>query len=186
MWSDRLPAPKRQEIEERLRAVLPPPRPRAAGTTTPLPDTPPPGQVAEVLRRRPGFAWLDAGSGGASGQHRLFSRPLVTLQVRNRRARVKGPLGSAAFSVRGFDLLEAALAAWAPAAAQAGQRALLVGYLGYELGRDLEKVPPPPEDDLGLPDLHLALYDQSLLWDGRSWSLESTDAWPAASSSRQA
>jgi para-aminobenzoate synthetase component 1 len=52
-----------------------------------------------------------------------------------------------------------------------------VGYLGYELGGELESLPPPPEDDLGLPDLHLSLYDAALCWDGESWTLDATDAW---------
>jgi para-aminobenzoate synthetase component 1 len=52
-----------------------------------------------------------------------------------------------------------------------------VGYLGYELAEELESLPPPPEDDLGLPDLHLALYDAALRWDGHGWTLEATDSW---------
>jgi para-aminobenzoate synthetase component 1 len=161
---------------QRLRALLPPPRPGTRGSKTPLrvagPKGPPaPEGVAEELREQPGFAWLDGGGG-----HRLYARPLATLAVRGRRATVSGPGGRATFAASGFDLLDAAFAAWG----DAGTGATLVGYLGYEMGGELESLPPPPKDDLGLPDLHLSLYDAALRWDGRSWILEATDAWRAA------
>jgi len=48
----------------------------------------------------------------------------------------------------------------------------LVGYLGYELGDLLERLPEPPADDQGLPPLRLALHDWAIAWDrrtGRAW-----------------
>jgi para-aminobenzoate synthetase component 1 len=128
--------------------------------------------VAEELRELPGFAWLDGGEEG----HRLFARPRAVLTVRNGRASATGPGGRAAFAAGGFDLLEAAFAAWAGA----GAGAVLAGYLGYELGSEIEPLPSPPPDDLKLPDLFLGLYDSALRWDGQSWILESTDAWRQA------
>jgi para-aminobenzoate synthetase component 1 len=177
MWSDRLPDERRRRLAGRLRAVLPAPAPHARGAVTPLRAQGPrgaatPEQVAEEMRADPGFIWLD-GSGGDAG-HRFFSRPLAVLTVRNGRATVEGPGGKATFAAGGFDLLEAAFAAWGGPA-----RGLLVGYLGYELGAELERVETPPagEDDLKLPDLHLALYDAALRHDREGWHLESTDAW---------
>jgi para-aminobenzoate synthetase component 1 len=125
--------------------------------------------VAEELRARPGFAWLD----GGGGDHLLYTRPLATLAVRGGRTSVSGPEGAVRFTAGGFDLLDAAFVAWG----SAGAGAVLVGYLGYELAGELESLPPPPEDDLGLPDLHLALYDAALHWDGHGWTLEATDSW---------
>jgi para-aminobenzoate synthetase component I len=43
----------------------------------------------------------------------------------------------------------------------------LVGYLGYELGDVLERLPPAPADDQDLPPLRLALHDWVLAWDHR-------------------
>ena len=46
------------------------------------------------------------------------------------------------------------------------------GYIGYEHGRVLERVPAPRNDDLTLPDAMLALYDWVVAWDhrqGRAW-----------------
>jgi para-aminobenzoate synthetase component I len=44
----------------------------------------------------------------------------------------------------------------------------LVGYLGYELGDVLERLPAPPADDQGLPLLRLALHDWAIAWDRRT------------------
>jgi para-aminobenzoate synthetase component I len=44
----------------------------------------------------------------------------------------------------------------------------LVGFLGYELGDVLERLPPPPDDDQGLPPLRLALHDWVIAWDRRT------------------
>ena len=171
MWSDRLPEKRRQRLAERLRGVVPAPRAHARGSKTPLRSggktEPSPLQVAGELREQEGFAWLDGGETG----HRILTRPLAVLSVRNGKATVTGPGGQVRFKAGGFDLLDAAFAAWG------GAGATLAGYLGYELGGEIEELPPPPPDDLGLPDLHLGLYDSALRWDGRSWTLEATDAW---------
>lgn len=167
MWSDRLTDAKRRRLVERLRKLLPPPAPGSRQSKTPLRVTAFPEQVAERLRSEPGFAWLD----GGGGEHRLYGSPLVRLSVGGGRCAVTTPSKRAGFAGNGFDLLEAAFGAWD------GDGGTLVGYLGYELGGDLESLPPPPPDDLGLPDLHLGLHEWALLWDGRSWTLETTDAW---------
>ncbi len=171
MWSDRLPEKRRQRLIERLREVVPVPRPHSRGSKTPLRSggktRPSPLQVAEELRAQEGFVWLD----GAETGHRIFTQPLAVLSVRNGQATVTGPDGRTRFKAGGLDLLDAAFGAWG------GMGATLVGYLGYELGGEIESLPPPPPDDLGLPDLHLGLYDSVLHWNGRSWTLEATDAW---------
>ncbi|HSK77247.1 MAG TPA: chorismate-binding protein [Thermoanaerobaculia bacterium] len=175
LWSDRLPERRLRQLVERLRSLLPSPRPGSRGSKTPLRSpgraAPSPEAVAEELRGQPGFAWLD----GGAEDHRLFAHPRATLSVRNRRATVSGPEGRITFAAGGFDLLEAALAAWG----EGGAGAVLVGFFGYELAGELERLSAPPPDDLGLPDLHLALYDSALRWDGRAWTLEATDAWSA-------
>lgn len=182
MWSDRPAAPRLRRLAGRLHAILPAPRPESRGSKTPLRTTgartpPRPEAVAAELRGRSdvagsaGFAWLDGGT--SKSGHRLHVQPLATLAVRDGRATVSGPGGGATFAATGFDLLAAAFAAWSGA----GAAATLVGYLGYELGGEIESLPAPPSDDLGLPDLQLALYDASFHWDGRGWTLEATDAW---------
>jgi para-aminobenzoate synthetase component 1 len=46
------------------------------------------------------------------------------------------------------------------------------GYLAYDWGLTLERLPEPRFDDLGLPDVVLGIYDWVLAWDhetGRAW-----------------
>jgi para-aminobenzoate synthetase component I len=44
----------------------------------------------------------------------------------------------------------------------------LVGYLGYDLGHALERLPSLALDDQGLPPLHLGLHDWVVAWDRRT------------------
>jgi para-aminobenzoate synthetase component 1 len=44
----------------------------------------------------------------------------------------------------------------------------LTGYLGYDLGHTLERLPTLAADDQGLPLLHLALHDWVIAWDRRT------------------
>jgi para-aminobenzoate synthetase component I len=46
------------------------------------------------------------------------------------------------------------------------------GYIGYDWGMMLERVPRPRYDDLSVPDVQLGLYDWVIAWDhaaGRAW-----------------
>jgi para-aminobenzoate synthetase component 1 len=48
----------------------------------------------------------------------------------------------------------------------------LAGYLAYDYGSTLERLPAPRYDDLALPDAQLGLYDWVIAWDhpaGRAW-----------------
>jgi para-aminobenzoate synthetase component 1 len=48
----------------------------------------------------------------------------------------------------------------------------VAGYIGYDYGERLERVPPARYDDLGIPDVVLGLYDWVLGWDRharRAW-----------------
>ena len=51
-----------------------------------------------------------------------------------------------------------------------------LGYWGYDLGRHLERIPSLAEDDLGLPEMYLGLYDWALAYDeatGQSFLISS-------------
>ncbi len=48
----------------------------------------------------------------------------------------------------------------------------LAGYLGYDLGREVERLPTHQPDDLGLPPLAMGLFECIAAWDhaqGRAW-----------------
>ena len=42
-----------------------------------------------------------------------------------------------------------------------------IGYLGFELGRWIERLPATTLDDVGAPDLAIGWYDAALVWDHR-------------------
>ncbi|MCD4699837.1 MAG: aminodeoxychorismate synthase component I [Phycisphaerae bacterium] len=48
-----------------------------------------------------------------------------------------------------------------------------IGYIGYEFCRHLERLPGRAERDTSLPDLHLAFYDATAVYDGleKRWTL---------------
>jgi para-aminobenzoate synthetase component I len=85
---------------------------------------------------------------------RFAAEPIAHLSVTAGIATVTTACAKVQLPARGFDLIEAAIEAWA------GFRdARLYGYLGYELGADLEDVPhiePGPDE---VPDLYLELYE---------------------------
>jgi para-aminobenzoate synthetase component 1 len=66
-----------------------------------------------------------------------------------------------------------------------------MGYLAYELGRQLERLPCVAVDDLGLPELCFAFYDRVLAHDhreGRTWlvAVHPHDPRPALEEARRA
>jgi anthranilate/para-aminobenzoate synthase component I len=84
---------------------------------------------------------------------RLAADPIARVSVTAGIATVTSACGEAQVPVRGFDLIEAAMEAWA------GLRdARLYGYLGYELGAELEDVPHIQAQPGDVPDLYLSLH----------------------------
>jgi para-aminobenzoate synthetase component 1 len=70
----------------------------------------------------------------------------------------------------GGDALGALRAALAPIATDAVPglppfQGGAAGYIGYDWGATLERLPSPRYDDLGIPDVVLGLYDWVLAWD---------------------
>jgi para-aminobenzoate synthetase component 1 len=54
----------------------------------------------------------------------------------------------------------------------------LAGYIGYEYGRRLERIPAPRRDDLQLPDVQLGAYDWVVAWEherGKGWVVVRAD-----------
>ena len=161
MWSDRMSAASRSDLVERLREVLPLER---IGVRVGLGWRGGAEEIAAALRNRRGFVWLD------QPRPRLLADPLVRMEVCDGAARVQGPAGTVEFGARGFDLIEAALEAWGEAG-----NAVLAGYLGYELGMELEDLATPRRQAGDLPDLWLGLYDGWRECDTEEWRVVGTD-----------
>jgi para-aminobenzoate synthetase component 1 len=169
MWSDRLSAGSRQELVERLRSILPAPRTGARTSAIELPDSPDVTAVASALWPQPGFLWLDR-----TEQAWIAADPIATISTRDGRSAVCGPGGRLEVEARGFDLLEAVFEAWGGPGG-----AMLCGYLGYELGAELESLELPEYRTGDLADLQLGVYDWRFEHSAGRWRVCGTDAWRA-------
>jgi para-aminobenzoate synthetase component 1 len=123
-----------------------------------------PIDVAEAFRDLPGVALLESARPGRNARWSyLTADPLAVID--------EPASGLDPFAAT--RRLLARLGADAPDEDAAGSATPpflggLVGYLAYELADSLERMPPPPQDELGLPLLRLALHDWVLAWDRRS------------------
>jgi para-aminobenzoate synthetase component 1 len=124
--------------------------------------------AAERFRDLPGLALLESARPGRTGRWSYLSAdPLAILETLSDRP---DPFAAA----------RRMLARMSPAAADPGSdrppfAGGLIGYLGYDLGRSLERIPDVAHADQVLPPLHLGLHDWVVAWDRRSGA-----AWLAA------
>jgi para-aminobenzoate synthetase component 1 len=123
-----------------------------------------PIDVAEALRDLPGLALLESARPGRNARWTFLTADPVAVLT-------EPAAGTDPFAVA--RRLLARLAPDAPARHHGGPDAPpflggLVGFLGYELGDVLERLPPPPADDQGLPPLRLALHAWTIAWDRRT------------------
>jgi para-aminobenzoate synthetase component I len=62
------------------------------------------------------------------------------------------------------------------------------GYIGYDWGATLERLPAPKYDDLAIPDVVLGIYDVVIAWDhasGRCWEIRAPELRALASMADQ-
>jgi para-aminobenzoate synthetase component 1 len=126
-----------------------------------LVPTPDPATVAARLAALPHRAWLDS----AGGPERLARYSFLSADpwhvITPPPADWSGPLRAALAPGRALARLDLP-------PFQGGA----IGFLAYEFGRRLERVPPPRADDRPVPDAWFGLYDWALAWDhaaGRAW-----------------
>ncbi len=148
-------------------------------TATPLPRRPAPARVvplpliatrrpidvAERLRDLPGLALLESARPGRNARWSyLTADPVAVLEA---------PTDDGDPFAEARGLLRRMAADALPAAPGAPPfLGGLVGYLSYDLGRRMERLPSIALDDQGLPLLRLALHDWVIAWDrltGRAW-----------------
>jgi para-aminobenzoate synthetase component I len=101
--------------------------------------------VAVVRSKGPRTEWIDA---GADTRRRVASDPLAAVRS------FLAPFASPA--VPGLPPFQGGAA----------------GYVAYDWGLELERLPAPPHDDLALDEVVLGLYDWVLAWDhaaSRAW-----------------
>ena len=119
-----------------------------ADTLTPV------GCFANVVGEGEGFLFESVEGGERWGRYSFVGRrPLATLTARGHDVAATGRLGLAG-SGEGFRAVEALVARY-QSPALPGLPPLhggLVGYLGYDVVREVERLPHPPADDQGQPD----------------------------------
>jgi para-aminobenzoate synthetase component 1 len=123
-----------------------------------------PIDVAEAFRDLPGLALLESARPGRNARWSFLTADPVAVLA-------EPAVGDDPFAVA--RLLLARLAPEGPQVHAGGPDRPpflggLVGYLGYELGDALERLPAPPPDDQDLPLLRLALHDWTIAWDRRT------------------
>jgi para-aminobenzoate synthetase component 1 len=127
-----------------------------------------------TLAREPWAAWLDSAAADSHDRFDvLVADPYVTLQTRGVTTQITRRGGTPRESRQSpFELLREQLgqaSAGAPGLPFSGGA---VGYFGYDLGRQLERIPSVAAADIAMPDLAIGLYDWAVVVDHaarRTW-----------------
>jgi len=123
---------------------------------------------ANVVGEEDGFLFESVEGGERWGRYSFVGRrPLATLTTRGRAVEPTGRLGLER-SDDGILAAVEALVARYQSPTLAGLPPLhggLVGYLGYDVVREVERLPHPPEDDLRHPDAALVVIGQFCAFD---------------------
>src|ERR1700683_2804268 len=151
----------------RRHRIVPVWRDLVADTITPV------GAFLQVVGEEPGFLLESVEGGERWGRYSFVGRrPLTTLVARGRNVTSSGPLVLASDVVARADegllaTLEALLGAYR--SPEFGDlpplHGGLVGYLGYDVVREVERLPDVPPDDLGFPDALLVVIGQLCAFD---------------------
>ncbi len=152
---------------------------RARVRTEPLEGDIDPAAVLEAMRARRCPAALESSQTHQRlGQFSLYAcEPTATLTVRDGQLLRNDDEWLADAPDRPdetfWDALERAIAPVAEASTQAPYAPGWIGFVGYEIGRRVERLPGNARRDTALPDLHLAMYPALLVRDHAegSWSL---------------
>jgi anthranilate synthase component 1 len=151
----------------RRHRIVPVWRDLVADTLTPV------GAFLQVVGEEPGFLLESVEGGERWGRYSFVGRrPLTTLVARDQKVTSSGPLVlppevSACTGAGLLATLEALLGAYrSPEFADLPPlHGGLVGYLGYDVVREIERLPDVPPDDLGFPDALLMVIGQLCAFD---------------------
>ncbi len=123
---------------------------------------------ANVVGEEDGFLFESVEGGERWGRYSFVGRrPLATLTARGRTVETTGRLGLGRTHDGILAAVEALVACF-QSPVLAGLPPLhggLVGYLGYDVVREVERLPCPPVDDLGHPDGALVVIGQFCAFD---------------------
>src|SRR2546427_99615 len=174
-------APRRALQARPAHPALPPPPGSAVSGGLPLVEelAPPPPPLA-ACRRFPGLPVLLFPDSATDPEHLgrysfLAADPATVVRSKNVLTQQRSPAG-AWIRVAGDPLthMRTLLAPYhaEPVAEVPPFQGGAAGYLGYDLGAMLERIPRPRYDNLAIPDVALGLYDWVIAWDHqaqRAW-----------------
>ncbi|MCB0995502.1 MAG: anthranilate synthase component I [Acidimicrobiales bacterium] len=131
--------------------------------------TTPVAAFARVVGDAPGFLLESVEHGERWSRWSFIGRnPLVTIVSRCGRLEIDGAIPAGVPTDQGvLNLLEGLLGAWSsPESPDLPPfHAGIVGYLGYDVVREVERLPNPPTDDLALPDAVLSVVGELAVFD---------------------
>ncbi len=134
-----------------------------------LPRAPSPARLFEKFVARPYAFLLESGRGyGQLGRYSFLGcDPFLVVKSQGRRVQVTGSQGKRTFTASPFDVIDDLLARYAIAKGDYPVPFVggAVGYLGYDLGRLIERLPNRPRDDLHTPESLLCWYDTLVAYD---------------------
>lgn len=142
-----------------------------------------PAEAARRLRGRPGLAWLDSAlEHPETGRWSIVaSDPRWTVTAYAGEVLLDGACGPRRVDGGALHALSTLVEAEPRTDAVTGLPFTggAIGYLGFELGREVERLPATTVDDTGAPELAFGWYDAALVWDhveGRGWLAGRPDA----------
>lgn len=180
MWSDSPGHRSTRVAREAIADLLPQPAgsPRSLRLGLGLePGSAPPALVAATAVPQAGV-WLD---GGDAGRHQIPLRVLAILSGAEGRSHLQVGADTRNLDIEPLVVLDAMLQHLATVGTGVGPR--FFGFLGYDLGAQIEEMPKLPPSDLPLPDMWFAVCDVWLEGEpgdaGRAvdWSLRADAAW---------
>jgi para-aminobenzoate synthetase component 1 len=141
-----------------------------------------PADIAAAMLGLPYPIFLDSATGSTAGEPHQLGRysflsadPVLVVRSKGRLTQARsGEEGWRAVEGDALGVVREVLRSWAASAVpglppfQGGA----AGYIGYDYGAVLERVPATRYDDLGVPDVVLGLYDWVIGWDHAT-----RDAW---------
>src|SRR6266511_5579401 len=148
----------------RTHTVIPVWRELLADLTTPV------AWFARLVGDQPGFLLESVEHGEARWSRWSFCgrNPLATLTARGLDVEAAGPMPDGVPRDQGIlAALEAVLAAWrSPSLPDLPpMHGGILGYLGYDVVREVERLPNVPKDDLGHPDAVVSVIGQLAAYD---------------------
>jgi anthranilate synthase component 1 len=133
-----------------------------ADTLTPV------AAFANMVGQEDGFLFESVEGGEHWGRYSFVGRrPLATLTARGKSVSADGRLGVGSSEEGILSAIEHLLARFRSPTLDGlpPLHAGLVGYLGYDVVREIERLPVPPTDDLGHPDAALVVIGQFAAFD---------------------